>query len=37
MVCISPLTSLMIDQSAKFSPKGLRVEFVGEEQGEKVP
>ena len=31
-MCISPLTSLMIDQRAKFSPRGLRVEFVGEAQ-----
>ena len=32
MVCISPLTSLMIDQRVKFSPRGLLVEFVGEAQ-----
>ena len=32
VVCISPLTSLMMDQSAKYSPKGLNVEFVGEAQ-----
>ena len=30
VVCISPLTSLMMDQQAKFSPLGLRTEFVGE-------
>ena len=32
VVCISPLTFLMMDQSAKYSPKGLNVEFVGEAQ-----
>ena len=29
---ISPLTSLMMDQQAKYSPLGLRTEFVGEAQ-----
>ena len=32
VLCISPLTSLMVDQRAKYSPKGLNVEFVGEAQ-----
>ena len=32
VVCISPLTSLMMDQQAKYSPLGLRTEFVGESQ-----
>ena len=32
VVCISPLTSLMMDQHAKFTPRGLQTEFVGEEQ-----
>ena len=32
VVCVSPLTSLMMDQKAKFSPKGIITEFVGEEQ-----
>ena len=32
VVCISPLTSLMLDQRAQYSPKGLNVEFVGEAQ-----
>ena len=32
MVCVSPLTALMMDQKAKYSPKGLKVEFVGEAQ-----
>ena len=32
MVCISPLTTLMMDQCAKFSAKGLVAEFVGETQ-----
>ena len=31
-VCISPLTSLMIDQRGKFGPLGLSTEFVGEAQ-----
>lgn len=30
MVCISPLTSLMMDQRAKYTPFGLNVEFIGE-------
>ena len=32
VVCISPLTSLMMDQHAKFTPRGLQTEFVGEGQ-----
>ena len=32
VVCVSPLTSLMMDQKAKFLPKGIVTEFVGEEQ-----
>ena len=33
VVCISPLTSLVMDQQSKYSPKGLLVEYVGDEQG----
>jgi len=29
---VTPLISLMIDQRAKFSQKGLKVEFLGEAQ-----
>ena len=29
---ISPLTSIMMDQTAKFSPRGLATDFVGETQ-----
>ena len=32
VVCISPLTSLMIDQHAKYTPSGLITEFVAEAQ-----
>ena len=32
MICVSPLTSLMIDQKNKFSPRGIATEFVGELQ-----
>jgi len=32
VICVSPLTSLMIDQRAKFVPRGLLAEFVGETQ-----
>lgn len=32
VVCISPLTSLMMDQTAKYCPKGLDVAFVGNDQ-----
>lgn len=31
-MCISPLTSLMMDQHAKYTPSGLKTEFVGEVQ-----
>ena len=30
MVCISPLTSIMINQHTKFTPRCLKTEFVGE-------
>ena len=30
VICVSPLLSLMVDQRDKFSPRGLRTEFVGE-------
>ena len=32
VLCVSPLTSLMLDQHSKFSPKELSVEFVSEAQ-----
>ena len=32
VVCISPLTALMMEQKARFSHRGLSVEFVGELQ-----
>ena len=32
VICISPLTSLMMDQKEKFSRAGLETEFVGEAQ-----
>ena len=32
VVCVSPLTSLMMDQRAKFSPMDISTEFVGEMQ-----
>ena len=32
VVCISPLTSIMMDQQEKFTLKGIRAEFVGEAQ-----
>jgi len=32
VVCISSLTSIMIDQRQKFSLKGIKAEFVGEAQ-----
>ena len=31
-MCISPVTSIMMDQTSKYSPKGLSTEFVGEAQ-----
>ena len=32
VVCISPLTAIMMDQRAKFTPMGLSIEFLGEHQ-----
>ena len=32
MVCISPLSSIMMDQTQKLHSKGLKTEFVGEAQ-----
>ena len=32
VLCISPLSSLMVDQSSKFTRSGLKAEFVGEAQ-----
>ena len=32
VLCVSPLTSFMLDQHSKFSLKGLSVEFVGDAQ-----
>ena len=32
VVCVSPLTSIMIDQHFQFSPRGLKNDFVGEAQ-----
>ena len=32
VVCVSPLTSIMMDQQQKFSLRGIRAEFVGEAQ-----
>lgn len=34
MVCISPLTSLMMDQCSKFTAHGLKAEFLGEAQSD---
>ena len=31
-MCISPVTSIIMDQTSKYSPKGLSTEFVGEAQ-----
>ena len=31
-VCVSPLTSLMMDQHSKYSPRGLCTKFIGEAQ-----
>ena len=36
MVCISPLTSLMMDQRTKYSHTGLDVEFIGEAQTDRL-
>ena len=35
MVCISPLTSLMMDQCTKFVSRGISAEFIGEAQTSK--
>lgn len=35
-MCISPLTSLMMDQHAKYTPRGLITEFVGEAQSDEA-
>ena len=35
MVCITPLTSLMMDQKSKFTPRGITAEFVGECQSDR--
>ena len=32
VICVSPLTSLMMEQKSKFTPRGLMVDFVGEMQ-----
>lgn len=32
VVCVSPLTSLMLNQYSQFVPHGLQAEFVGELQ-----
>jgi len=32
VVCISPLTAIMIEQQKKFLRRGIRAEFVGESQ-----
>ena len=32
VVCVSPLTSLMMDQRAKYAPRGLAIEMIGETQ-----
>jgi len=36
VVCISPLTSIMLDQQQKFSVKGITAEFVGEAQTDRA-
>ena len=36
VVCVSPLVSLMMDQRAKFSPKGLLVELVSQSQKDPI-
>ncbi len=35
VVCVSPLTSLTMDQKQKFTPFNLSAEFVGEAQSDK--
>ena len=32
VVCVSPLTSMMMDQHAKYTPRGIQTEFAGETQ-----
>ena len=32
VLCISPLTTIMMDQKQKFAAWGIKTEFVGEEQ-----
>ena len=32
VLCVSPRTSLMVDQKAKFVPRGMSAQFVGEAQ-----
>ena len=36
VMCISPLTSLVMDQCAKYTPRGLQAEFVGEAQTDRA-
>lgn len=36
MVCISPLSAIMMDQTTKFQSTGLSVDFVGETQADKA-
>ena len=35
VVCISPLTSLIMDQKNKFVPKGVTAEYVGKAQSDR--
>lgn len=36
VVCISPLTSIMMDQQEKFMWQGIKTEFVGEAQTDPI-
>uniref|UniRef100_A0A1X7UN26 DNA 3'-5' helicase n=1 Tax=Amphimedon queenslandica TaxID=400682 RepID=A0A1X7UN26_AMPQE len=36
VICVSPLVSLMMDQKAKFTPGGIKAEFVGEQQTDSI-
>ena len=36
VLCISPLTSLMMDQREKYAPKGISSEFVGGDQTDPI-
>ena len=36
MLCISPLTSLMMDQRENYAPKGISSEFVGGDQTDPI-